>query len=154
MWNLGYCLLNKGCPLYIVDCVTFCFSVPPLISNVKGTFEITDIRDLISITTGAVVTIPRGVSVRIKCIATGVPAPTITWYRRRPGMNKRYAVVPSAAVKIMYDYSLSISHAAVNDAAYYICVASNIAGRDEGSTVLNIGSKDVQFHIVLSLQFC
>ena len=127
------------------------FSVPPLISNVKGTFEITDIRDLISITTGAVVTIPRGVSVRISCLATGVPTPTITWYRRLPGMKERHPVVFSHSLKVLYDGSLSITNSAINDAAYYICVASNIAGKDEGSTLLNVGSKEVLYCVQLSL---
>lgn len=47
------------------------------------------------------------------------------------------------AVKVMYDNSLWISHTSVTDAAYYTCVASNIAGKDEGTTVLNIGSKGI-----------
>ena len=64
-------------------------------------------------------------------------------------MKNRYPVIPSDAVKVLYDNSLSISHTAVNDAAYYTCVASNVAGKDEDSTVLNIGSKKVQFCIVL-----
>lgn len=117
--------------------------VPPLISNVKGTFEITDIRDIVSITTGAVVTIPRGVTVRIKCIATGVPTPSIVWYKHLPGRKRRYRVVQGQDVKVLYDHSLSITHAAVNDAAYYICVASNIAGKDEGSTRLSIGGNNL-----------
>ena len=64
-------------------------------------------------------------------------------------MKNRYPVIPSDAVKVLYDSSLSISHTAVNDAAHYTCVATNVAGKDEGSTVLNIGSKGVQFCIVL-----
>ena len=119
------------------------FPVPPLISNVRGKFEVTDIRDIVSITTGAVVTILRGVAVRIKCLATGVPTPKITWYRNRPGMKKRYPVVQSEQLKVLYDHSLSISHAAVNDAAYFTCVATNVAGEDEGSTLLSIGGKMV-----------
>ena len=121
-----------------------CVLVPPLISNVKGTFEITDLRNLVSITTGAVVTIPRGVSIRIKCIATGIPRPNITWYQHQ-NMESRHPIIPNDAVKVMYDNSLSISHTAVTDAAYYTCVARNIAGKDEGTTVLNVGSKRVQF---------
>lgn len=119
------------------------FAVPPLISNVKGTFEITDIRDLVSITTGAVVTIPRGVAVRIKCIATGVPPPNITWYRLGENTKERSLLVPNENMKIMKDYSLQIAHTLVVDAAYYTCVATNIAGQDEGTTHLNIGSKEV-----------
>lgn len=52
-------------------------------------------------------------------------------------------------MKIMKDYSLHISHTLVVDAAYYTCVATNIAGQDEGTTHLNIGSKEVQIFIVL-----
>ena len=121
------------------------FAVPPLISNVRGSFEITDIRDLVSITTGAVVTIPRGVAVRIKCIATGVPSPNITWYRKGQNAKERSLLVPNDNMKIMKDYSLLIAHTLVVDAAYYTCVATNIAGQDEGTTHLNIGSKEMQF---------
>ena len=46
--------------------LTILSSVPPKISNVKGTFEVTDIRELVSITTGAVVTVPKGVAIRIR----------------------------------------------------------------------------------------
>ena len=127
----------------------FFFSVPPLISNVKGTFEITDIRDLVSITTGAVVTIPRGVSVSIKCIATGVPPPNITWYRQGDNSKEKSLLSPNENMKIMKDYSLHITHTLVVDAAYYTCVATNIAGQDEGTTHLNIGSKEVLFRNVL-----
>ena len=42
----------------------------------------------------------------------------------------------------MKDYSLQIAHTLVVDAAYYTCVATNIAGQDEGTTHLNIGSKE------------
>lgn len=122
--------------------------MPPLISNVKGSFEITDIRDLVSITTGAVVTIPRGVAVRIKCIATGVPSPNITWYRKGQNAKDKSLLVPSDNMKIMKDYSLQIAHTLVVDAAYYTCVATNIAGQDEGTTHLNIGSKEMQFRTV------
>lgn len=115
--------------------------MPPLISNVKGSFEITEIRDLVSITTGAVVTIPRGVAVRIKCIATGIPSPNITWYRKGENTKEKSLLVPNENMKIMKDYSLHISHTLVVDAAYYTCVATNIAGQDEGTTHLNIGSK-------------
>lgn len=123
-------------------CVFSYVPVPPLISNVKGTFEITDIRDIVSITTGAVVTIPRGVTVRVKCLATGIPTPSIAWYKQLPGRKKRYPVVQGQDVQVLYDFSLSITNAAVNDAAYYICVASNIAGKDEGSTRLSIGGNN------------
>lgn len=124
------------------------FAVPPLISNVKGSFEITDIRDLVSITTGAVVTIPRGVAVRIKCIATGVPSPNITWYRKGQNAKDKSLLVPNDNMNIMKDYSLLIAHTLVVDAAYYTCVATNIAGQDEGTTHLNIGSKEMQFRTV------
>ncbi|XP_068741513.1 hemicentin-1-like isoform X2 [Montipora capricornis] len=123
-----------------IESLSLTVAVPPLISNVRGKFEVTDIRDIVSITTGAVVTILRGVAVRIKCLATGVPTPKITWYRNRPGMKKRYPVVQSEQLKVLYDHSLSISHAAVNDAAYFTCVATNVAGEDEGSTLLSIGA--------------
>lgn len=129
----------------------FFFSVPPLISNVRGAFEITDIRDLVSITTGAVVTIPRGVSVRIKCIATGVPTPNITWYRRVENSQERSLLLPNQNMKIMKDSSLLITHTVVVDAAYYTCVATNIAGQDEGTTHLNIGSKESQLCNILLL---
>lgn len=114
----------------------------------RGAFEITDIRDLISITTGAVVTIPRGVAVRIKCIATGVPQPKITWYRRGENHKERSLLVSNENLKILKDNSLSIKHTLVVDAAFYTCVATNIAGHDEGTTHLNIGSKEVHFHFV------
>lgn len=129
-------------------------SVPPLISNVKGTFEITDLRNLVSITTGAVVTIPRGVSIRIKCIATGIPQPNITWYQHRENMEDRHPIMQNDAVKVMYDNSLWISHTSVTDAAYYTCVASNIAGKDEGTTVLNVGSKGVQNYPMVLYCLC
>ena len=63
-------------------------------------------------------------------------------------MKRKYAIVTSDALKVMYDRSLSISHAAVSDAAYYTCVAANIAGKDEGSTLLNVGSKQFSYCIV------
>lgn len=59
-------------------------------------------------------------------------------------MEDRHPIMQNDAVKVMYDNSLWISHTSVTDAAYYTCVASNIAGKDEGTTVLNIGSKGVQ----------
>lgn len=116
------------------------FSVPPVIKNVRGSFEVTDIRDLISITTGAVVTVPKGVSIKIKCDATGVPKPNITWYRVAEG-SKNWEPVGRSNKRLYVDKDsfLSIQRSKDVDIARYICVATNIAGRDEGVTYLNIG---------------
>ena len=64
-------------------------------------------------------------------------------------MEDRHPIMQNDAVKVMYDNSLWISHTSVTDAAYYTCVASNIAGKDEGTTVLNIGSKEVQNYLMV-----
>ena len=113
----------------------------------------TDIRDLISITTGAVVTVPKGVVIKIRCEADGVPPPKITWFRRHPGVSddflvsrtnklrKYQPVFSTSHTKIMEDTTLSISSSKVLEAAEYMCVATNVAGRDEGTTRINIGSE-------------
>ena len=120
--------------------------------NLKGSFEVTDIRELLSITTGAVVTAPKGISITIRCEATGVPAPTITWFRHHAGAadvsgldqsaaSSYVRVRPSRNVRILDQRSLSLSSSKVLEATEYMCVATNVVGRDEGKTVINIGGR-------------
>lgn len=71
----------------------FMFLVLFLISNVRGKFEVIDIRDIVFIIIGVVVIIFRGVVVWIKCLVIGVLMLKIMWYRNCLGMKKRYLVV-------------------------------------------------------------
>ena len=113
-----------------------------MITNLRGSFEVTDIRDLVSITTGAVVTVPRGVSIKISCEVSGVPTPNITWYRVPEGSKKWLQIASTAdPFSVSKDGSLFIERSKEVDIAQYICVATNVAGRDEGITHLNVGGK-------------
>ncbi|KAK3738145.1 hypothetical protein QZH41_016645, partial [Actinostola sp. cb2023] len=115
-------------------------ATPPVITNVRGSFDVTDIRELISITTGAVITIPRGVSIRIRCETTGIPTPKITWFKVSEGSKIRQPIgSKDEETFIDKDGFLFIERTKELDIAQYICVATNIAGRDEGITYLNVG---------------
>ena len=64
----------------------------------------------------------EGTKVDVTCKVTGIPTPTVTWFRE--GRQKVYKTGEGSA-------ALSFSYVNRNDAGQYRCKANNTAGTDE-----------------------
>jgi hemicentin len=58
----------------------------------------------------------------LPCPASGVPPPTISWFKDGKPL------IPGKDVKMLADGTLEFSSAKAKDAGVYVCVATNIAG--------------------------
>uniref|UniRef100_F6QD70 Hemicentin 2 n=1 Tax=Ornithorhynchus anatinus TaxID=9258 RepID=F6QD70_ORNAN len=65
----------------------------------------------------------------LPCEASGIPRPTITW--QKEGLS-----IPSAGIQILPGGQLQISHATMEDAGNYLCIAQNPSGTALGKTRL------------------
>ncbi|XP_048583436.1 hemicentin-2 isoform X2 [Nematostella vectensis] len=97
----------------------------PTKPKIRGAPKDMDLFEImkLSVDVGSTITTIPGVSLELKCSAQGLPAPTIRW---RLGE----IVVDSDTLKL--------PQLKVGDSRTYTCVASNVAGNDSKSTVLNI----------------
>ena len=77
-------------------------------------------------------------TVRFECRVTGSPEPTITWFREDEPLagGGRHQFETSADLHV-----LTISHASVDDAGEYKCVARNSAGKVHCFAELTITGK-------------
>ncbi|XP_012942941.1 hemicentin-1 [Aplysia californica] len=75
-----------------------------------------------------------GDQARLTCIADGIPAPNITWYRADRMLQSAYNV------DITRNGQLIISNVQDSDAGDYRCVAQNEAGSDSVNLSLEVGS--------------
>ena len=88
----------------------------------------------VTATIGDTITILRGASVAIGCVAIGSPKPGITWLKDGQG------IVPTERLRVSENGSLVISKALVSDTAQYTCVAGNAYGTaQETSSLIVIG---------------
>ena len=76
-------------------------------------------------------TVKEGEPVRFNCITTGIPPPTVEWYR---GGNRQ--LNPEATVTS--DGVFTIPRARPDDEADYYCKATNEAGTTELRTILYV----------------
>ena len=74
-------------------------------------------------------------TVIIKCTANGSPEAKISWYK---GQNK---ILPSRRIALSSQGHLVINAVQLNDAGYYTCLASNSAGQDSLTIIVQVQSE-------------
>ncbi|KAM6170210.1 hemicentin-2 [Rhynchocyon petersi] len=65
-------------------------------------------------------------SVALKCLASGVPSPDVSWFKGHQPISARAGLVVSADGRVLH-----IERAQLSDAGSYRCLASNVAGSTE-----------------------
>ena len=84
------------------------------------------------------------------CTATGIPIPSIAWWRTQGGGRKHILLTPTERIQIDSDStfgedaitsSLTVYGAALPDAGEYVCIAENEAGVDTAIAVLQVDGK-------------
>ena len=79
------------------------------------------------------------------CSARGKSTPTITWWRNGTQLTSDEAFTVSTSDAIDEEYTaistLTIVAVALEDEAYYTCIAANAAGRNNASAALTVQSK-------------
>lgn len=80
------------------------------------------------------VLVAAGTQARLRCIADGIPAPVITWYRSDRMLQTAYNVEVTKAGELLIDNVQNL------DAGNYKCVATNPAGTDSATVSLEVGS--------------
>lgn len=73
-------------------------------------------------------------SVKLACPASGIPLPTITWYRNSQ------PIVHNSSHYLLLDngWTLEIRSAVLDDTARFTCRAENVAGQNEKSFDLSV----------------
>lgn len=94
--------------------------------------------------------------VLFQCSATGVPMPSITWYRNgaillnetdsRILISSTSGQLPSDIYKVTAN--LTLSNVKRNDSDYYFCTATNVAGNDteQFKLIVNCESLTLSFN--------
>ncbi|KAM6962600.1 hemicentin-1 [Aplochiton taeniatus] len=104
-------------------------------SNIAGNFTMTvhlSVHVLPSIQPGPrVMKVQVGHPVELPCVVRGTPEPSLTWLKDSAAL-----LLDGAQYRIAADGSLVLSQVGLSDEGVYMCVASNIAGRDEASVQL------------------
>lgn len=100
-------------------------------------------------TIGDNITAFSGSTIKITCIASGIPKPLITW------LKDGRAVIPGEKKIIDQKGSLTLRGVVSQDSGRYTCVAMNFAGRDTEDSFVTILSKKISLNcIFFSLSFC
>lgn len=86
----------------------------------------------VTINIGDNVTAASNTTITIKCTATGVPTPSVTW--TKDGVK----IVPGDEFYVTYEGSLVLKETDVDDSAEYTCVVKNKFGKDNTSSVVKI----------------
>ena len=104
--------------------------------------------------------------VSFQCSATGVPAPSITWYRNGAMLSNETdtrILILSTSGQLSSDIykvtvNLTLSNVKRNDSDYYSCTATNVVGNDTDKFKLTVNCKLIasSFYLVycLSLSSC
>ena len=82
-----------------------------------------------------------GRSVNFQCAATGVPAPSIKWYKN--GL----CVEDSAQMIVEEDGTLQLNHATVDLSGEYKCVAKNLGGKVATSVNVDVYCKMFSYSV-------
>ncbi|XP_066533975.1 hemicentin-1 [Hoplias malabaricus] len=72
-------------------------------------------------------------SLDLPCVAQGVPQPSLTWLKDGTSL-----LLDEARYSVSTDGTLTVQQVALTDEGVYTCVASNIAGQDEASIMLQV----------------
>ncbi|XP_044755484.1 Down syndrome cell adhesion molecule-like protein Dscam2 isoform X16 [Coccinella septempunctata] len=85
-------------------------------------------------------TVQPGNSVILKCIASGIPSPEMTWelYGRKLSNSERYQIGQYVAVNGDVVSNLNITSINTNDGGLYRCVASSKVGSADHSARINV----------------
>ncbi len=88
-------------------------------------------------------------AVLISCVATGIPVPTVTWWRARDGFVSLVPVTPNARIKIDSEVSDTLIHSTLEihevelqDAGKYVCLAENRVGMNDAGSLLGVDGED------------
>lgn len=96
----------------------------PVIQRTKGDFESSDMKPVV-VDVGRHVTSLSRVNINVKCTARGLPPPRIEWMNGGKMLDVKGPM-------------LSLKNVSVADSGIYTCIASNVAGRANASTFVNI----------------
>uniref|UniRef100_A0A8C8AAQ7 Neurofascin n=1 Tax=Otus sunia TaxID=257818 RepID=A0A8C8AAQ7_9STRI len=100
---------------------TFCLFFPLLLISARGITETTP-SFMYPYGTSSSQMVLRGVDLLLECIASGVPAPDIMWY-------KKGGELPAGKTKLEnFNKALRISNVSEEDSGEYFCLASNKMG--------------------------
>ena len=99
----------------------------PNIQTSTGKTELLDSLDPLSVTIGKDVTVLTSVDVTIRCLATGVPEPIVTWM-------KHGLIVRSSDRMFSNNSMLILTRGQVSDSAVYTCIANNLKGETSANT--------------------
>ena len=77
-----------------------------------------------------------GQSVTFTCVVSGIPTPTVTWYRNGALLSAGGLISISGNSPNVS--ALFISSLAVEDTGMYQCFASNVVGRTQASWALQV----------------
>lgn len=80
------------------------------------------------------VTISQGSSVELRCETTGIPPPTVKWSKVDDASGQMHNVEQSGPI-------LYIRNAQFADRGVYVCVADNIHGLSQDSSIVEVNRK-------------
>lgn len=81
-------------------------------------------------------TISQGSTVEVQCEATGNPPPLVKWTKLQSPDNANFEQVGPLLI---------IRNAQPSDRGVYVCVASNVHGLVQNSTIIEVTSKSTKF---------
>ena len=80
--------------------------------------------------------IDQGTSAELRCIATGVPRPVVTWTKVGDELSRSVRIEGNV---------LRIENAVINDRGMYVCTAVNEVGKARDAAIVEVESKFYEF---------
>ena len=96
------------------------------------------------------VVVSKGDSVSLHCQATGIPSPVIRLFKGSDEVNPTSSRTTTTTVgMIIASGELHLMHVELEDAGRYWCTATNKAGSDNVTMLLDVQCKTFNNHIML-----
>ena len=125
------CLVENLVKYAVLTLLLFCYHSPvppeiPVYWRSAQRFH----EGRLKVPVGALATVVRGATVRIRCAALGEPKPNITWQATRPHTLSN--------ARVMIDGTLEIRRINFDDEGNYTCVARNAFGSTTRTTSVQV----------------